>query len=262
MNRLNFKAYCDCIILKYKDYELNTDGTLERCKIGKRLFKNIGEAQKFLDKWMPRNGWLTQEQVCEESQKGDKEALDCSIEHWKQIVLDVKESGNQLGPYTCAMCQRYGSCKRCPVNHYEKYSDTHLLAGCCKEYDDFAAHETLDNAIKMLNKLVSLRNRMFGNPYLETKEMKEIEIDGRMFSEDTIKEALKNHVDFTVKEVPHQFKAGEVVETPEGGRRIIVKERKTGRLAAYFRDGYWASDEQDFQKWNYKKIGRISDFIK
>lgn len=155
---------------------LRKDGTLATSLRGdKDWFKTKQEAQQFLDNWMPHKKQLTITEVGEAAKLSERIALDYSIEHWKQNVLDVKNA--HLGGSYCAVCERAGQggfrgqerCMICVVNGY-KYSGNFI--SCCKEYDNFCDDKTEENAIAMLNKLVLIRNekygnRRYGNPYTE-----------------------------------------------------------------------------------------------
>ena len=171
-----------CSIYLWKDGTLNRGSTgYDKVERPKEMSDAPGywrieqEAQQFLDNWMPRKEQLTIQDVARVATKSEKLALDCSIEHWKQNVLDV--GGAHLGSSYCAVCIRAGierdnvvgswrngkSCPYCIVNNY-KVGD---VGNCCKEYKAFCDNKTEENAIAMLNKLVLIRNNKYGNPYTE-----------------------------------------------------------------------------------------------
>jgi NTP pyrophosphatase (non-canonical NTP hydrolase) len=176
---------------------IREDGTL-RNKYPKR-FKTEQEAQDFLNKWLP-NGywygsrneeyfidWLTQEHIQEQAELGDKEALDCSIEHWKQIVVagwDVFYTAYRRGKVNiysnyCALCERFKlpspyigtKCSNCTIATkagVSGCSDTpHGKARIAFDRRDRQAFESA--AVEELNFLIELRNGLFGNPYLTTE---------------------------------------------------------------------------------------------
>jgi hypothetical protein len=71
--------------------------------------------QVFREILMNNIDWITPEYVRQQAQKGDKEALDCSILHWTQIV-EAGYDGYQAARHQlktvinskhCALCQRY-----------------------------------------------------------------------------------------------------------------------------------------------------------
>jgi len=143
-------------------------------------WKTEQEAQQFLDNWMPRKERLNVREVEFAAKVNEEVALDCSIEHWKQNVLDVNNA--HVGSSYCAVCLRAeeksgvmdkGQCVSCILNNY-----TINTTNCCKEYKDFCNRRTEENAIAMLNKLVLIRNKKYGNPYIvEEKKMAKIEFE-------------------------------------------------------------------------------------
>ena len=85
-----------------------------------------------------------------------------------------------------------------------------------------------------------------------------ITIDGREFSEDTIKAALKAHCEFEEKYV---FKAGDVAKGDHSTIRIIVMLE--GKLKSFNSNGdYMITGQEKFETMGYRKIGTISDYIK
>ena len=226
-------------------------------------FDSAEEAQKFLDKWMPRKKPLTEKEVREASLRYEKYALDCSIEHWKQNLLDVKNA--TMDDTHCAIClkaQREASpnnpwdfsCKYCILNNYRFVGD------CCEEYRAFFNNRTEINAANMLNKLILIRNKKYGNPYVvEEKKManKIVFDDGKEveLSKETTERLRKELVK------PEPLKAGDVVKAPNGFR-VIVKSPIDGKLQAFSMCGRWMSDEENFHIWNYKKVGELKDYIK
>lgn len=284
----------------WKDGTLNKEGT-GYIKAGspKEMsdapgYWKIGqEAQQFLDSWMPRKRSLTISHVERMSKLSKKEALDCSIEHWKQNVLDVENA--DIGSSYCAICMRAGDnnilsgqerCKRCIVNDYKWIEDIN----CCKEYNDFCVNRTEENAIAMLNKLVLIRNKKYGNPYIEkalkTNLQKAVSATATIYDEyvkmnelfggnkmskivfdDGVEVKLsKETTDRLRKELvkPYQFKAGDVAKHSstwvDDVIRIIV--RADGKLKSYDRRGkYYSTGQKKFEQEGYKKIGELKDFI-
>jgi len=87
------------------------------------------EAEEALAKYEANQiNWLTREYIEEQASKGDKEALECSIKHWQQIVdagHDAFESAEDEYKVSmchthCALCTRYKDilkvgCRECPL---------------------------------------------------------------------------------------------------------------------------------------------------
>ena len=91
--------------------------------------------------------------------------------------------------------------------------------------------------------------------------MKTINIDGKEFSEETVKEALKKHCDFekSNKEKQHIFKPGDVVVTIFDNPRLI-----TNQSVVDLTDGGYYSNlncQKAYEGNDYKYVGRITDFI-
>ena len=90
--------------------------------------------------------WITREQVCDAAEKGELAALNCSIEHWKQLATaDYGEcirayEANEVNMVSnrCALCElqelNYESRKpdACLFNPSCRY----LQRGCALEYND------------------------------------------------------------------------------------------------------------------------------
>lgn len=252
------------------------DGTITANYIDakNKNWKTEQEAQQFLDNWMPRKKKLGFYEV-EIAAKGcEQEALDCSIEHWKQNVLDV-EHANLGSPY-CAVCVKAGverdeaigswrngrACRWCIVNDYKILNSTN----CCKEYAAFCGNRTEENAIAMLNKLVLIRNKKYGNPYKQYNVGIDLAKEKKMTKEMTVAQVAKELgydvkiVKESVKPKPYQFKAGDVVENSFRDKRIIV--RLDGKLTAIGMNGTERSrSQEEFEIAGYKKIGELKDFI-
>jgi len=73
--------------------------------------------------------WLTKQQAKEAARMGDREALECSIEHWRQLSIATAKELNALAQaqgmeaiceFYCALCLRYRtrsrSCSKCPLS--------------------------------------------------------------------------------------------------------------------------------------------------
>lgn len=270
-----------CSVEKFKDeivgntfsFYLRKDGTLKRSLRGYTdWFKNEQEAQQFLDYWMPKKKKLSTYDVQYYSTLGEMEALDCSIEHWKQYVLDVGNAN--LGSSYCAICLRaqkerdkkVGSwragecCKYCILNDYKNIYGIN----CCKEYEAFIANKTEENAIAMLNKLVLIRNKKYGNPYLKVEEKKMsnkiVFDDGKEveLSKETTERLRKE----LVKPEPYQFKAGDVAKNPSSWTPVRIIVNVDGELKSFGLDGRCISTGQEkFEIENYEKIGELADFI-
>jgi len=241
-------------------FYIREDGTLRNCY--PKHFKTEQEAQDFLNKWLPKGhwiewldylfgkvtttdytiDWLTQEHIQEQAELGDKEALDCSIEHWKQIVVagwDVFYTAYRRGKVNiysnyCALCERFKlpspyigtKCSNCTIATKAGVSgclDTpHEKARIAFDRRDKQAFKSA--AVEELNFLIELRNELFGNPYstikLETEKMsdKMIEIKGKKISEDTIVEAL---LKFFGPDKPKQYAVE--VRKYHGRPRVVIR---------------------------------------
>lgn len=93
--------------------------------------------------------------------------------------------------------------------------------------------------------------------------METITVRGKTFSVETVVEALQKHCNFE-EEKPYVFQAGDVAIAPHysNALRIICKDNKGGIMSVNI-DGYVQSQSQsNFESNGYKKIGRLSDFIK
>lgn len=55
---------------------------------------------------------------------------------------------------------------------------------------------------------------------------------------------------------------GDVVKSEQGWLRLIVSDHSGKIFAVSNRDGVYLISEPAFATWGYKKIGKISDFIK
>lgn len=259
---------------------LRKDGTIGEAYVGKNedfwSFKSQQEAQQFLDNWMPDKK-LSICDVKYYSTLSELEALDCSIEHWKQNVLDVDNAN--LGDSYCAICLRakaerdkeIGSwlngicCNYCVLNDYKKFNNFN----CCQEYRDFIGSRTEENAIAMLNKLVLIRNKKYGiakqsgNIYEEKKMSNKIVFDdGREveLSKETTDRLRKE----LIKPEPYKFKAGDIAYY--GGRsdpcnwRLIISVN--GVLTAIGRFGQIrASEQKDFDNCSYKKADELKNLV-
>ena len=252
-------------------------------------FDTKDKAEKFLDKWLPKLhwiefggcstndnnfaiDWLTVDEIKKRAGLGDKEALDCSVEHWKQIAVagyeeykkTKKKSKTGTGARYCALCKRNNcrctTCLICQnVKHIACYGTPHVAVRTALENNSKEEFEKA--AIEELNFLVKLRNELYGDPYKENKEMRTINIDGKEFSEETVKEALKKHCDFEEgkKEERHIFKPGDVAlyEGMINEPRIILK----GKATDFEGVEHCKSGQKDFEYCDYRYIGQISDFI-
>lgn len=247
------------------NWYMRKDGTLY--SHSPSYWKTKKEAQQFLDSWLPKEKRLTVSDVSFDAQLGEKEALDSSIEHWKQNVLDVENAN--LGSSYCAICvqaeknRRWGgisACQYCILNNYTKPGGVN----CCKEYEAFVDNKTEENAIAMLNKLVLVRNKKYGNRrygnFYEEKQMskemtvaqvaKELGYDVKIVKE-------------SVKPEPYQFKAGDVVDGTYTGKRIVVKQRNSTLIAVDMcgmpQDG--GTGGSNFTGCGYNKVGELRNFI-
>jgi hypothetical protein len=239
---------------------IREDGTLGSCC--PKFFKTEQEAQDFLNKWLPKGhwvfncyletglysrkfykvDWLTPEHIQEQAKLGDKEALDCSIEHWKQIVVAGfdefikarKADGVNIGSFHCALCRRnrlfteHGCGDTCLIYRKLKsscsYDTPYRKVSGAFDKQDKQAFESA--AVEELNFLIELRNELFGNPYstteLETEKMsdKMIVVKGKKISENTIVEALHNQFGF-FPDKPKQYAVE--VRKYHGRPRVMIR---------------------------------------
>ena len=90
-----------------------------------------------------------------------------------------------------------------------------------------------------------------------------ITIEGREFSEDTVKEALKKHCDFEA-EKKHIFRPGDVAihQLSPAYPRIIVSDSRKGVAARDLHGlGFPAAGQDEFEHYGYEFVGRITDYI-
>jgi hypothetical protein len=91
---------------------------------------------------------------------------------------------------------------------------------------------------------------------------KTVTVKGREWSEDTIELALQEYV----KSHPesYQFQAGDVIVCDGGDKeKRIILNTEEGKLISIDRQGnFMSKGQEEFEIWDYRKIGVISDFIK
>lgn len=261
----------------YRSCWLLSDGTIttKSSVACHNNWKTEQEAQQFLDSWMPRKKQLTISEVkATAAILDEKAALDCSIEHWKQNVLNVGDAC--VGSSYCAVCERaeierddaIGSrvngskCLYCILNNY-----TQSKYNCCKEYRDFVDNETEENAITMLNKLVLIRNKKYGNPYEEKKKManKIVFDDGKEveLSKETTERLRKELVKLKI-----EWRHGDIAlsywwEKELKKRLILIRD---GKIELYSEkgDSLYSGMGQDYikgqmEECGYKRIGNLFD---
>lgn len=254
------------------NWYLRKNGTVQgTLKDGSDWFETKQQAQQFLDNWFPQKDWLTQGYVKEQAKISECAALDCSIEHYKQILLagydSFMEARNKglagIKDLFCAMCQRKNSlasiltsCKEyCLLNKEGQL--------CCNEWRDLKAiiisrkEKEFDKAVTaVLNKLIEIRSKHFGR-----KEMdKMIDVKGKKVSESTVVEALEKHCGFEEKKeyVPQ---AGHVVQSWKGEERFVIKLGCSGELATIDKSGAIISRSRGkFSGCNYKYLGKLNGF--
>lgn len=75
--------------------------------------------------------WLTTDYIQAQAQKGRRQALECSIEHWRQLAgatyNSIKRAIDKglvdVGSDYCALCEKYYSdfhCGPCPLCRHQK----------------------------------------------------------------------------------------------------------------------------------------------
>lgn len=89
-----------------------------------------------------------------------------------------------------------------------------------------------------------------------------IEIEGKEFSQKTLKAALAAHANF--EDEPYIFKAGDVAKCSYGVR-MFFKRRWDGEIRIIDNEGNEmtpAKNEQEYvERMDYVKIGELSDFL-
>lgn len=139
-------------------------------------FKSKEDAERFLKNWKPAPGFISKINAEFYAAGSECQALDCAIEHWKQVYLDVIEGDKHIGPETCALCIRSkriklitdSACAKCILNGYKEttYADrigNYYFLSCCAEYQAFVDEASTEHALAMLNTLVGLRNDKYGH---------------------------------------------------------------------------------------------------
>lgn len=142
------------------------------------LFESKSDAEKFLKHWSPAKGFMSKRNAENCSFIGECQALDCAIEHWKQVYFNVLEGDDHVGSATCSLCLRSkrvksiteSACQKCILNDYSHRTYADRIGGndyfgssCCVEYSEFTDKASTANALAMLNTLVELRNKKYGH---------------------------------------------------------------------------------------------------
>lgn len=101
---------------------------------------------------------------------------------------------------------------------------------------------------------------------LEEQKMldKMIDVDGRKYSVDTVKEALKSAGIFTEKKERYIFRAGDVVEYREYGmvsRRVIVNVSDELWGISVDSGRNTVKGQDNFEAYGYKKIGKLKNYL-
>ena len=86
-------------------------------------------------------------------------------------------------------------------------------------------------------------------------EMITLPTSGKVFSEDTIIEALKKHCD--VEEI--KLGPGDVVRNDQGYPRLLTNQGAVSLTDGIYVNNYTTS--QDYTQMGYKYVGHISEFI-
>lgn len=242
-------------------YYLWHDGTLNPCCLGSERYVNDGwyrtkeEAQKMLDSWLPQTEWITKEQVVQAANLSDEAAFKCSLNHWKQIVLnfDTFESAKtknlvNIDTSFCALCQRNKFTKHCPLKV------TCNAGQCIPEYGDFARFGiyTLENAIKMVNRLQTTYNKLYGGK-IDTERLEQVRKDIKLLKDE------ENRIQEELKKV--ELKHGDLVISLGcgGTKRVVIKIN--GKLKIFDTEGYEYIQSDNFKdyvrKYGYQKVGNI-----
>jgi hypothetical protein len=259
---------------------LRRDGTLHRLLRGREdYFNSPEEARQFLNRWSPKGVWLAKGYVKYKAEQGDKEALDCSIEHWKQIVLagrkkyrynNLSQKVGMEGDY-CALCKRRAIIGRvcseaCPLKSCG--NDTAWDKASSAIWSTKA--DFTEKTIDMLNHLVRIRNKLYGNPVdtfkryespvfdtapksvptptfsgltLKTEEKpfwkKKSEASKKMAAKEMTVKEIGEKLGYDVKVVKESVKKepevvakhGDILEDSRGVRLVVIKVN--GRLESY-----------------------------
>jgi hypothetical protein len=278
-------------------YNITSEGKI-LCYISSSCLMSEKEANHLAKIWMPRMswsgeeweiGWLDLQEIEERSARSEKEAFDCSIEHWKQIVIagynEFEKARSQrkvnTGVEYCALCCRNyfenstNHCANCPIrrktNQPHCKGTPYLSMNCSSlsSYHHIQLVNTFERAsIEELNFLIVLRNELYGNPY-ETErknimgEERGLTIDGKWFSISTIQEALKKYCSFEEKKEKdkYDFKPGDVcVFKKSGGTRIIIQKNDMEKITSVDLNGI-LHEIRVIDSNYYQYVGRLSDFI-
>lgn len=114
-----------------------------------------------------------EEMLAELEKRGRTEevALDLSIRKWRDIV---EGKGIDEGGDNCALCEFEYSCEDCPISEDGKQCD--LVYSPYKNYCCSWGDEQKENARKMLDYLVELRDRLYPKKRKSVHEMSNYEI--------------------------------------------------------------------------------------
>ena len=152
--------------------------------------------------------WQPEKIIWEREEKSKKlEALDESIRHWKRMIKWIRNrpslararkeimkkylGENWSGVY-CSLCDLYSdtpNCRKCPLSKYDL---------CCREEnsiyskikDAFNWNDWHKHAVNMFDKLKLIRSKIIADSSNENM----IEIDGKEYSESTLKRALEDYI--------------------------------------------------------------------
>ena len=255
-----------------KFWYLRKDGTIHtKLRANKGWFISKQEAEQFLKNWLPSKDLLTKEQVRERAEVSDVSALDCSIEHWKQVVFLGHESdGIKINEDYCALCQRYGcniGCSRCPLNSCWDESPFRKVVEA-RDVGDASKFE--EASVNMLNELINIRNKKYGNPYMIVKNKiycADVPITkGKEMVELTVGEVAKRlgidevkiigEVAEQLKEKEkYQFEHGDTAVNVYGGNRIIISI--DDNLTAFDKYAVQGRGQKYFEDNNYEKTGNV-----
>lgn len=120
--------------------------------------------------------WLTQEEIQAAAKKGRKQALLCSIEHWRQLSGAtwrelvygerknlVHDSGDE-----CPLCNRYDECLYCPLKS---------AGECCGETDSAYDRTDRTNFTNWHDKTNYLKKKNYPQYHREAKKMHKVLVD-------------------------------------------------------------------------------------
>jgi hypothetical protein len=246
-------------------YYLWHDGTIRNIACSSRKtfsegwWKTKEEAEQFLRDWLPQKEWLSKDHIKDMANWSDKIAHSCSINHWKQMILNFDDLRSAFahdlvstGVSYCALCTR----------HLNKNTICTLKNKTCKYgecVDEWcrSSDADLNRFIDMYNKLVTTYNDNFGEKKMDSNldsKIAQVSNDIKLLEDEK-----KKLEDEKKKKEQYIFVKGDLAVNGNAKRLIINID---GKLAAVNGHGNIQGYGQSFFEWhNYKKIGRGMDVL-